>query len=88
MDSTGESSERTEVSLKPVMNIRSGPKKVLRLVGHQFNLGWKLALVERGLADKSLLETNSTERLPVISEMLKFTTPLLNHALSSELGQA
>ncbi|KAG2749040.1 hypothetical protein P692DRAFT_20954002 [Suillus brevipes Sb2] len=53
-----------------------------------FNLGWKLALVEKGLADKSLLETYSAERLPVISEMLKFTTTLLNHAISSGLGHA
>ncbi|KAG1870457.1 FAD binding domain-containing protein [Suillus tomentosus] len=29
-----------------------------------FNLGWKLALVEKGLADKSLLETYNAERLP------------------------
>ncbi|KAG1727595.1 FAD binding domain-containing protein [Suillus lakei] len=51
-----------------------------------FNLGWKLALVEKGFADKSLLETYSAERLPVISEMLKITTSLLNHAISSGLG--
>ncbi|KAG2339394.1 hypothetical protein BDR05DRAFT_1003357 [Suillus weaverae] len=51
-----------------------------------FNLGWKLALVEKGLADKSLLETYSAERLPVISEMLEITTSLLNHAISSGLG--
>ncbi|KAG0704756.1 FAD binding domain-containing protein [Suillus ampliporus] len=31
-------------------------------MGPQFNLGWKLALVEKGLADKSLLETYSSER--------------------------
>ncbi|KAG2118464.1 FAD binding domain-containing protein [Suillus clintonianus] len=43
-----------------------------------FNLGWKLALVEKGLADKSLLETYSAERLPVISEMLAMTTSILN----------
>ncbi|KAG1788650.1 FAD binding domain-containing protein [Suillus plorans] len=36
-----------------------------------FNLGWKLALVEKGIANKSLLETYSAERLPVISEMLE-----------------
>ncbi|KAG2360283.1 hypothetical protein BDR07DRAFT_1610906 [Suillus spraguei] len=29
-----------------------------------FNLGWKLALVEKGLADESLLETYNAERLP------------------------
>ncbi|KAG1777062.1 FAD binding domain-containing protein [Suillus placidus] len=48
-----------------------------------FNLGWKLALVEKGLADKSLLETYNTERLPVISEMLEMTTTILNHAVKT-----
>ncbi|KAG2125954.1 FAD binding domain-containing protein [Suillus clintonianus] len=48
-----------------------------------FNLGWKLALVEKGLADKSLLETYSAERLPVISEMLNVTTAILNKAITS-----
>ncbi|KAG2121921.1 FAD binding domain-containing protein [Suillus clintonianus] len=51
-----------------------------------FNLGWKLALVDKGLADKSLLETYTAERLPVISEMLDITTLFLNHAISSGLG--
>ncbi|KAG0694761.1 FAD binding domain-containing protein [Suillus ampliporus] len=45
-------------------------------VQDSFNLGWKLALVERGVADKSLLETYSAERLPVISEMLDITTSI------------
>jgi hypothetical protein len=54
---------------------------------HQFNLGWKLALVEKGLADKTLLGTYSAEHLPV-SEMLKFTISLLNRALLSGLGHA
>ncbi|KAG0703601.1 FAD binding domain-containing protein [Suillus ampliporus] len=48
-----------------------------------FNLGWKLALVENGLADKSLLETYSSERLPVISEMLEITTSILNQAITT-----
>ncbi|KAG1862631.1 FAD binding domain-containing protein [Suillus subluteus] len=48
-----------------------------------FNLGWKLALVERGLADKSLLETYSGERLPVISEMLERTTTILNQVMKT-----
>ncbi|KAG1734178.1 FAD binding domain-containing protein [Suillus lakei] len=50
---------------------------------HQFNLGWKLALVHKGLSDKSLLETYSAERLPVISEMLEMTTSILNKAITS-----
>ncbi|KAG2147740.1 FAD binding domain-containing protein [Suillus bovinus] len=48
-----------------------------------FNLGWKLALVEKGLADKSLLETYNAERLPVISEMLEVTTTILNNAVET-----
>ncbi|KAG1884186.1 FAD binding domain-containing protein [Suillus subluteus] len=49
-----------------------------------FNLGWKLALVEKGLADKSLLETYNAERLPVISEMLERTTTIVNQAIKTE----
>ncbi|KAG1862619.1 FAD binding domain-containing protein [Suillus subluteus] len=49
-----------------------------------FNLGWKLALVEKGLADKSLLETYNAERLPVVSEMLERTTTILNQAMKAE----
>ncbi|KAG1745460.1 FAD binding domain-containing protein [Suillus paluster] len=48
-----------------------------------FNLGWKLALVAKGLADKSLLETYNAERFPVISEMLDMTTSILNHAMKT-----
>ncbi|KAG2128040.1 FAD binding domain-containing protein [Suillus bovinus] len=48
-----------------------------------FNLAWKLALVEKGLADKSLLETYNAERLPVISEMLEMTTTILNQTLKT-----
>ncbi|KAG1872108.1 FAD binding domain-containing protein [Suillus tomentosus] len=49
-----------------------------------FNLGWKLALVQKGLTDKSLLETYSAERLPVISEMLGVTTSILNKTIASK----
>ncbi|KAG1791730.1 FAD binding domain-containing protein [Suillus plorans] len=52
-----------------------------------FNLGWKLALVQKGLADKSLLETYSAERLPVISEMLGVTTSILNKTMASKEPQ-
>ncbi|KAG1727594.1 FAD binding domain-containing protein [Suillus lakei] len=48
-----------------------------------FNLAWKLALVEKGLADKSLLETYNDERMPVISEMLEKTTTILNRAVKT-----
>ena len=30
-----------------------------------WNLGWKLALVDRGLADRALLDTYEAERRPV-----------------------
>jgi hypothetical protein len=55
-----------------------------QLTVQQFNLGWKLALVEKGLADKSLLDTYNAERLPVISEMLELTTTILNRALETD----
>ncbi|KAJ6553882.1 FAD binding domain-containing protein [Mycena sp. CBHHK59/15] len=42
------------------------------------NLGWKLALVQKGLAPPALLASYSEERLPVIAEMLKLTTALHN----------
>ncbi|KAJ7481766.1 FAD binding domain-containing protein [Mycena latifolia] len=42
------------------------------------NLGWKLALVHKGLAPTSLLDTYSEERIRVIAQMLKLTTDLYN----------
>ncbi|KAF8178144.1 FAD binding domain-containing protein [Mycena galopus ATCC 62051] len=42
------------------------------------NLGWKLALVQKGLAPPALLDTYSEERLPVIAQMLKLTTDLFH----------
>ncbi|KAG2131334.1 FAD binding domain-containing protein [Suillus clintonianus] len=48
-----------------------------------FNLSWKLALVEKGLADKTLLETYNEERLPVITEMLEVTTSILKRAMTA-----
>jgi hypothetical protein len=38
-----------------------------------YNLGWKLALVERGLADASLLDSYEAERHPVGVALLKTT---------------
>ncbi|EGN99607.1 hypothetical protein SERLA73DRAFT_179694 [Serpula lacrymans var. lacrymans S7.3] len=49
-----------------------------------FNLAWKLALVQKGLAPASLLETYTAERLPVIAEMLNITTTLLNKTTSGK----
>ncbi|OAX38814.1 hypothetical protein K503DRAFT_132137 [Rhizopogon vinicolor AM-OR11-026] len=48
-----------------------------------FNLGWKLALVEKGLAHKSFLETYTSERLPIISEMLEVTTSIMTRAVTT-----
>ncbi|KAI6008117.1 FAD binding domain-containing protein [Pisolithus orientalis] len=42
-----------------------------------FNLAWKLALVYKGLSPASLLDTYTTERLPVITEMLGLTIEIL-----------
>ncbi|PCH35544.1 monooxygenase [Wolfiporia cocos MD-104 SS10] len=42
----------------------------------QFNLGWKLALVEKGIATPVLLSTYTEERIPVIAAMLKETTKI------------
>ncbi|KAH7884926.1 FAD binding domain-containing protein, partial [Phlebopus sp. FC_14] len=46
--------------------------------GGQFNLSWKLALVTKNLAPPSLLTTYTTERIPVIAEMLQLSTQLLD----------
>ncbi|KAG0695595.1 FAD binding domain-containing protein [Suillus ampliporus] len=48
-----------------------------------FNLCWKLALVEKGLANKSLLETYNEERFPIISEMLEMTSSILTRAMKT-----
>ncbi|KAJ3923576.1 FAD binding domain-containing protein [Lentinula edodes] len=47
-------------------------------VQDSFNLGWKLALVLKGLSPPSLLNTYTEERLPVIAAMLGKSTNLLN----------
>ncbi|KAF8178166.1 FAD binding domain-containing protein [Mycena galopus ATCC 62051] len=47
------------------------------------NLGWKLALVQKGLAAPALLDTYSEERLRVIAHMLKLTTDLYKKSLGA-----
>ena len=42
-------------------------------IGDAYNLGWKLALVERGIADESLLDSYNAERHPVGVQLLKTT---------------
>jgi 2-polyprenyl-6-methoxyphenol hydroxylase-like FAD-dependent oxidoreductase len=43
-----------------------------------YNLGWKLALVERGIADDSLLDTYQAERHPIGVQLLKTTDRLFS----------
>ncbi|KAJ8093949.1 hypothetical protein PM082_009832 [Marasmius tenuissimus] len=47
-------------------------------VQDSINLGWKLALVVRGLARQDLVNSFSSERLPIIATMLDKTTQLMN----------
>ncbi|KAG2123840.1 FAD binding domain-containing protein, partial [Suillus clintonianus] len=53
-------------------------------VQDSLNLGWKLALVVKGFSPPSLLETYTEERLPVIAEMLKLTTFLLDKNIETD----
>lgn len=53
-----------------------------------FNLGWKLALVSRSLAPVTLLDSYTTERLPVIADVLGKTTELLKKAIVKDTGSA
>lgn len=50
-----------------------------------FNLGWKLALAQKGLASPSLLETYTEERRPVIAEVLSRSTALLKKSVESDV---
>ncbi|KAE9394013.1 hypothetical protein BT96DRAFT_1022749 [Gymnopus androsaceus JB14] len=56
-------------------------------VQDSFNLAWKLALVQKGLAPKSLLESYSRERKPVIAAMLNKTTEIFKKEFQAKLGQ-
>ncbi|KIK54367.1 hypothetical protein GYMLUDRAFT_77093 [Collybiopsis luxurians FD-317 M1] len=48
-----------------------------------FNLAWKLSLVHKNLAPHTLLDSYTTERVPVIAAMLNVTTDLLKKTFSS-----
>lgn len=54
---------------------------------HQFNLSWKLALVLKGQAPPSLLDSYEVERMPIISEMLEISTSLHNAMLQQLVQQ-
>jgi len=47
-----------------------------------FNLGWKLALAVKSQASANLLESYTSERVPVIVNLLQKTTELLNKTVS------
>ncbi|KAF9524863.1 FAD binding domain-containing protein [Crepidotus variabilis] len=49
-----------------------------------YNIGWKLALVQKGVAPPALLETVTEERVPVVAEMLELTTTLLKRTILSD----
>ncbi|ESK89627.1 putative monooxygenase [Moniliophthora roreri MCA 2997] len=51
-------------------------------VQDSFNLAWKLGLVHKSLAPRSLLESYTSERLPVIAAMLEMTTILMRKFLT------
>jgi 2-polyprenyl-6-methoxyphenol hydroxylase-like FAD-dependent oxidoreductase len=48
-----------------------------------WNLGWKLALVSRGIADQALLDTYDAERRPVGSFVVRFTDRAFSVATST-----
>jgi hypothetical protein len=50
----------------------------------QFNLGWKLALAVKGLSAPGLLDTYNEERAPVIAEMLRRTTAILDKSTAGK----
>ncbi|KAF9485253.1 pentachlorophenol 4-monooxygenase [Pholiota conissans] len=49
-----------------------------------YNLGWKLALVAKGLSAPTLLETYTEERFPVVAQMLKISTALLKKTIAGK----
>ncbi|KAK0501625.1 monooxygenase [Armillaria luteobubalina] len=51
------------------------------------NLAWKLALVQKGMAPQSLLDSYSQERVPVIATMLEKTSELHKKTLTPGGGQ-
>ncbi|KAJ7089497.1 FAD binding domain-containing protein, partial [Mycena crocata] len=64
----------------------AGGQGLNSVVQEAFNLGWKLALVVRGLAPVSLLDSYNDKRLPVIQQMLGKTTGLLDQSLAASRG--
>jgi len=50
------------------------------------NASWKISLICKDLAPVSLLDSYSKERMPVIKEMLKFTTDLFMRVMTPKDG--
>ncbi|KAI5988821.1 FAD binding domain-containing protein, partial [Pisolithus albus] len=63
-------------SLAGAQGLNSSVQDAVRPNALQFNIAWKIALVYKGLSPASLLDTYTIERLPVIAEMLGFTTEM------------
>ncbi|KAF9527743.1 FAD binding domain-containing protein [Crepidotus variabilis] len=53
-----------------------------------YNLAWKLALVLHGRVSPSLLDTYTSERVPVVAEMLNLTTQLFTKTLVIKDGSS
>ncbi|KAF9239162.1 FAD binding domain-containing protein [Melanogaster broomeanus] len=53
-----------------------------------FNIAWKISLVYKGLSPASLLDSYTTERIPVIAEMLDITSALLQRIQDAPLDRA
>ncbi|KJA26224.1 hypothetical protein HYPSUDRAFT_198983 [Hypholoma sublateritium FD-334 SS-4] len=53
-------------------------------VQDSYNLGWKLALVIKGVSSPSLLESFNEERVPVVTQMLDITKDLLQKTIANE----
>lgn len=53
-------------------------------VQDSFNLGWKLALVIKGVSSPTLLESFNEERVPVVTQMLNITSDLLQKTIANE----
>ncbi|KAI5988750.1 hypothetical protein EDD15DRAFT_2198839 [Pisolithus albus] len=63
--------------LNPSVETRSIRVTTIELTcRRQFNIAWKIALVYKGFSPVSLLDTYTAERLPVIAEMLGYTTEM------------
>ncbi|KAM5533896.1 hypothetical protein V8D89_012436 [Ganoderma adspersum] len=65
----------------------SGGQGLNTSVQDSFNLGWKLALVQKGVASPALLSTYETERFPVVTLMLSTTSSLYQHTRNLALRQ-